>query len=65
VLESSPCRDWPEALILAAQAHIRLGDVSEARASLDRALALDSDNSEARQLLASIEKGPQETVAEA
>jgi hypothetical protein len=28
-------------------------------------LALDSDNSEARQLLASIEKGPQETVAEA
>jgi len=54
VLASSPCADWPEALVLSAQAHLKLAQPLEARAFLGKALAKDPTSTEARALLASL-----------
>lgn len=53
-LAASPCADWPEALILSARALSKSGQPLRARLALEKALATDPANSEARELLTSM-----------
>ena len=57
VLDESPCADWPEALVLQAQAQINSGKHVEAQHILERVLAADADNAEAREVLNSLAAG--------
>ena len=52
--ESSPCVEWPEALFLAAQAHLKLDQGTEAAELLNKALEIDSSLDEAKELLDSL-----------
>ncbi|MCZ6795643.1 MAG: tetratricopeptide repeat protein [Planctomycetota bacterium] len=54
LLRSGPFESWPEALVLQAQAHRDLGHRAKARVCLERALATDETNSEARELLSAV-----------
>jgi len=54
VLATGTCADWPEALILSAEAHLMSGRRVEARCLLEKVLASDHAHSEAEEALRSV-----------
>jgi predicted Zn-dependent protease len=54
VLESSTCRDWPEALVVAAEALLKSGRRQEAVEAARSAVAVDRSNTDALRLLESM-----------
>jgi len=52
--EESPCGEWPEALFLAAKAHLKLDNRDEAARLLKRSLEIDPSHTETEELLDSI-----------
>jgi tetratricopeptide (TPR) repeat protein len=55
VLEKAGCEEWPEALVLAAQAHLRAGKRADALRLVGRALDADSSYGDAESVLAQLE----------
>ncbi len=58
VLASSPCVGWPETLVLMARAHAKCGRRLEARSLLEKSLAADPEDDEARTLLEALKNCP-------
>lgn len=50
------CDDWPETLMIAAQAYSKLGRKEEAVRSLEKALTIDPSHTEAKELLKSLSR---------
>jgi tetratricopeptide (TPR) repeat protein len=51
VIRHTDCHDWPEALVVAAQAHVALGDQNAARAIMEDLIAKEPSYAEARELI--------------
>lgn len=55
LLDRGSCDSWPEASILAAEAHAQLENLTEARSILEKVLESDPEHPDAREALASLE----------